>query len=154
MKIAIDTNVLGYAAGIGEDEAKRARAAWLLKAIPAFQLVMPSQVAGEFYNILCRKGGQKPKIATKIVLDWADTLTFAAPGPGTMREALQTASFQNLQIWDSLILNIASEAGCRIMLSEDLQDGFICRNVTVVNPFAERPHPLFASVLATLPESP
>jgi predicted nucleic acid-binding protein len=154
VKIAVDTNIFGYAAGIGDDGAKRARAAWLLKAIPAFQLVMPSQVAGEFYNILCRKGGQKPKIATKIVLDWADALTFASQGPGTMRQALQTASFQNLQIWDALILNIAAEAGCRLLLSEDLQDGFICRDVTVANPFAERPHPLLASVLSGLPESP
>ncbi len=154
MKIAVDTNVFGYAAGIGDDDAKRARAAWLLTSIPAFRLVMPSQVAGEFYNLLCRKGGQKPKIATKIVLDWTHNLTFASQGPGTMREALQTASFQNLQIWDALILTTASEAGCSLILSEDLQDGFICRGVRVVNPFAESPHPALASLLSELSESP
>jgi len=154
MKIAVDTNIFGYAAGLGEDEPKRIRAAWLLKTLPAFQLVMPSQVAGEFYNLLCKKGGQKPKIATKIVMDWAQTLTFASPGPGTMREALQTASFQSLQIWDALILNIASEAGCRLMLSEDLQNGFNCRDVIVANPFLDQPHPMLASVLRDLPGMP
>ncbi|MBJ7484506.1 PIN domain-containing protein [Brevundimonas sp.] len=151
MKLAVDTNIFGYAAGIGDDDAKRIRAGWLLKSIPPYRLVMPSQVAGELYNLLCRKGGQKPKIATKIVLDWVDALTFAPQGPGTMREALQTASFQNLQIWDALIINTASEAGCSVLLSEDLQNGFICRGVTVVNPFAETLHPLLASVINGMP---
>lgn len=147
MRIALDTNVLGYTAGVGEDEVKRARASWLLKTVPPHLLVIPSQVIGEFYNILCRKGAQNPSIAAKIVLDWADALMVATPTPSTMRRALETAAFQSLQVWDALILNIASEAGCRLLLSEDLQDGFTCQGVTVVNPFAGSLHPLLASVL-------
>ena len=40
---------------------------------------------------------------------------------------------------------VAADAGCRLLLSEDLQDGFTWRGVTVVDPFADKPHPLLAA---------
>lgn len=152
MRVAIDSNVFGYAAGIGFDAAKRDTAGLWLNAIKASDVVMPSQVAGEFYNILIKKGGTPPVLARKIVQDWADVFGLAVPTPDTMRSALEVASFHNLQIWDALILTIAAEAGCKILLSEDMQDGFVYRGVTVANPFAETLHPLLASLLDSLPE--
>jgi predicted nucleic acid-binding protein len=41
----------------------------------------------------------------------------------------------------------AGEAGCRLLLSEDLQDGFVWGGVTVVNPFAPALHPWLADLL-------
>ncbi len=38
-----------------------------------------------------------------------------------------------------------------MLLSEDMQDGFVYRGVTVANPFAAALHPLLASVLETRP---
>lgn len=154
MKVALDTNVLGYAAGIGSDEVKRARAKWLLKAMRPADLVMPSQVAGEFYNILVKKGGAPPKLARKIVEDWSRTIGLTIPTSDTMYKALEGAAFFNLQIWDALILTIASEASCRLLLSEDMQDGLVYRDVVVVNPFAETPHPLLTSLVESLAGAP
>jgi predicted nucleic acid-binding protein len=45
------------------------------------------------------------------------------------------------------MLASASEAGCRLLLSEDFQEGFFWNGVTVTNPFAERPHLLLAALL-------
>ncbi len=59
------------------------------------------------------------------------------------REALT-----RLGIWDAVILSAAADARCRLLLSEDLQDGFTWRGVTVVNPFASSPHRLLAALLA------
>ena len=42
---------------------------------------------------------------------------------------------------------VAAEVGCRLLLSEDMQDGFSWRGVTVVNPFAATRHPLLGAVL-------
>ncbi len=53
-----------------------------------------------------------------------------------------------LSFWDALIFSVAAEAGCRLLLTEDLQDGFTWRGVTAVNPFAEKRHPLLATALA------
>ena len=147
MRLALDTNVLGYAAGVGDDEPKRRRAVQVLKAAARQEMIIPTQVAGEFYNILTRKGGHPPKVARKIVEDWSAGVGLTAHSAATMATALEGAAFFNLQIWDALILTIAAEAGCALLLSEDMQDGFVYRGVTVANPFAETLHPLLASLL-------
>lgn len=151
MKLALDTSVLGYAAGIGDDAARRARAIEVLRQVAHNDLILPTQVAGEFYNILTRKGGHPPKVAREIVRKWVEDIGLTAPTSATIEAALEAAAFFNLQIWDALILTIAAEAGCGLLLSEDMQDGFVYRGVTVANPFAETPHPLLASLLETLP---
>lgn len=46
-----------------------------------------------------------------------------------------------------MILAVAADAGSRLLLSEDLHDGFTRRGVTVTDPFAAQRHPLLLSVL-------
>jgi predicted nucleic acid-binding protein len=41
-----------------------------------------------------------------------------------------------------------SDAGCRLLLSEDLQEGFTWSGVTVANPFAPARHALLDAVLS------
>lgn len=62
--------------------------------------------------------------------------------------ALDLAVDHQLQFWDSLILAIAARARCRVLLSEDMQQGFIWGGVTVVNPYFEAPYPLLEQFLA------
>jgi predicted nucleic acid-binding protein len=57
------------------------------------------------------------------------------------------ALYHQLGIWDSVILSASAAAGCRLLLSEDLQDGFTWNGVTVANPFAEEKHHLVGSLL-------
>jgi predicted nucleic acid-binding protein len=38
-------------------------------------------------------------------------------------------------MWDALIMSVAAENKCRLLISEDFQNGFTWRGVTVVNPF-------------------
>jgi len=54
-------------------------------------------------------------------------------------------------MWDALILAVAAENHCRLLLSEDFNAGFTWRGVTMVNPFEAQPHPLLAQVLKPLP---
>jgi len=69
-----------------------------------------------------------------------------------MISATDLASDQGLTIWDSVVLAASAEAGCRLLLSEDLQEGFTWRGVTVTNPFAVTLHPVLAAVLMPLDE--
>lgn len=41
-----------------------------------------------------------------------------------LSRGLYVAIAHGFAIWDAIILAAASEAGCRILLSEDMQDGF------------------------------
>jgi len=67
-----------------------------------------------------------------------------------MINATDLASDHGLTIWDSVILAASAEAQCRLLLSEDLQDGFTWGGVTVTNPFAPALHPLLAASLAAI----
>ena len=42
---------------------------------------------------------------------------------------------KNVSFWDAMILQSAITAGCSIVLSEDLQDGFRINEMVVENPF-------------------
>jgi predicted nucleic acid-binding protein len=50
-------------------------------------------------------------------------------------------------IWDATILAAAAAAGCRLLLSEDMQAGFTWSGVTVTNPFSSTRHELLAAWL-------
>ena len=61
--------------------------------------------------------------------------------------AADPATDHHFGIWDATILSAASQTGCRLLLSEDLQDGFTWGGVTVVNPFASPRHALLDALL-------
>ena len=60
---------------------------------------------------------------------------------------MDLAADHGLSIWDAVIVAGAAQAGCRLLLSEDLQNGFTWQGVTVVNPFAPEVHPLLREAL-------
>ncbi len=52
-----------------------------------------------------------------------------------------------ISIWDAIVLATAAEAGCRMLLSEDMQHGFTWSGVTIVNPLVTPSHWLLESLL-------
>jgi predicted nucleic acid-binding protein len=64
-----------------------------------------------------------------------------------MLSATDLATDHRLGIWDAVVLSASAEAGCRLLLSEDLHEGFTWGGVTVTNPFAAVRHDLLQSVL-------
>ena len=144
--VAIDTNVLAYAEGAG-DAARHAQAVALLTRLPDIAVVLPVQVLGELYRVLVGKLRQPPAQAREAVLRWSDAYAVRDSTWGALQSAFDLAAAHGLSIWDSLILSVAAEQRCRVLLSEDMQDGFTWRGTTVVNPFAAPAHALLASLL-------
>jgi predicted nucleic acid-binding protein len=64
-----------------------------------------------------------------------------------LTRATDLAADHRLSIWDSVILAAAAEAGCRLLISEDMQPGFTWGGVTIVNPFAATPQSALALLL-------
>jgi predicted nucleic acid-binding protein len=146
MLAAIDTNVLLYAAGLdGEPMRKRALAV-IDRLVPESTLV-PVQVLGELYATLTRKGRSRIQ-ARDTVLRWGDTFPLIETSSSVQLMAMELSITHQLSAWDAVILSAAAEASCRLLLSEDLQDGFTWSGVTVANPFAQERHPLLAALLA------
>ena len=146
MKIGLDTNVLAYAEGTNGAERKES-ALRLLRALPPESVVLPVQTLGELFNVLVLKAKQPAARARVAILTWRDAYPVADTSATVMLNAADLAADHQLRIWDAVILSAAAEAGCRLLLSEDLQEGFTWRGVTVTNPFADRKHALLAALL-------
>jgi predicted nucleic acid-binding protein len=146
MKIALDTNVLACAEGVN-GAVMRDRALELIERLPPAAVALPVQALGELFNVLVRKAKRRPARARAAVLSWRDAYPVVETSATVMVSATDLASDHGLTIWDSCVLAAAAEAGCRLFLSEDLQEGFTWGGVTVTNPFAPALHPLLAALL-------
>jgi predicted nucleic acid-binding protein len=145
VKLALDTNILVYAEGVnGRARAADARA--LLGRLSPELVIIPVQALGELYTVLTRKAGWPEARARAAVTGWRDAYALHATSETVFLSALDLASAHRLSMWDAIILAVAAEAGCRLLLSEDLQSGLTWRGVTVVDPFAEETHPLLAAL--------
>ena len=148
MRIALDTNILAYAEGVG-DEPRCATAIQLIEQLPAELVVLPAQTLGELFRVLTGKAKREAGLAREAIMAWADSFEVADSSWSAFQAAIDLAIDHRLQIWDSLIMAVAAENHCRMLLSEDLQSGFIWRGVTMINPFAAPSSPLLDNILQT-----
>lgn len=145
MRAALDTNILAYAEGVGD--TRRCRIArTLVEESAVEQILLPAQTLGELYRVLTGKGGVQADQARAAVLSWADSFDVADSTWPAFQAAFDLSQDHGLQIWDALILSVAAENRCRLLVSEDMQEGFTWRGVTVVDPFARSPSPLLQQV--------
>jgi predicted nucleic acid-binding protein len=147
MRIGLDTNVLAYAEGL-DDGARKAKADACLALMldPRHEGVLPVQVLGELFRVLTRKARRPRSESAKALARWTEDFALAATTQSAFLSALGLATDHQLDIWDAVILAVCEEAGCRLLLSEDFQDGFAWGGITVVDPFAAEPHPLLAGM--------
>jgi predicted nucleic acid-binding protein len=146
MRIAIDTNILAYAEGVG-DAARRDATMDLLTRLPPEFVLLPVQVLGELFRVLTGKAKCSPDMARARILQWADSFEVADSTWSAFQSAFDLTADHGLQIWDALILAVTAENRCRILLTEDMQHGFTWRGVTVVNPYRIPSNPLLSSLL-------
>jgi predicted nucleic acid-binding protein len=141
VKIALDSNVLVYAARVWKVEADKEKSSRFDQILVALndraEIMVPLQVFGECYNVMHRYGYPREKCRT-IIADWRAQFESVAASESTFDAALDLATDHKLQFWDALILSAAADAGCSLLLSEDLQAGFTWRGVRVVDPFAKK----------------
>ena len=146
MRVALDTNILAYAEGVNGAEMKR-RTLTLLRSLPERSVLVPVQVLGELFALLVRKAGRAPASARRATLGWRDAFSLIDTSHEVILAAFDLAADHQLRIWDAVILSASAEGECRLLLSEDLQDGFTWKGVTVTNPFRPQKHELLSSLL-------
>lgn len=150
MRLALDTNILAYAEGLGDAERCTQARQWVARVARLAQVeaVLPTQVLGELQRVLVIKARRSATDARAAVLSWADAFEVAESNWEALQAALDLCADHQLSMWDALILATAAEARCRVLLTEDLQHGFTWRGVTLVNPFLAPEHPLLHSLAA------
>jgi predicted nucleic acid-binding protein len=109
--------------------------------------VLPVQTVGELFQILMRKAHRTAGQARTAILSWRDAFPLIDTSESVIVAAAELATTHRLGFWDAVVLASAAEGGCRLLLSEDLQEGFTWHGVTVTNPFANSKHPLLDNLL-------
>jgi len=150
VRVALDTNVLAYAEGVNGPSMKSI-ALELVEGLPRASVVLPVQTLGELFQVLVRKAGRSPANARSAILSWRDAFALGETSAGAMLAATDLAVSHQVGLWDAVILCVAAEADCHLLLSEDMQDGFIWQGVTIANPFARSKHPLLKDLLDEQP---
>jgi predicted nucleic acid-binding protein len=132
----LDTNVLVYAndrsARNKHDTAKRI----LLEGLASENLVLSTQVLGEFFVTVTRKIEVKLPVedAVKEILLLRAADIVPIDFDLTVR-AVEFSVREGLSYWDSLIVAAAQKAQCAWLVSEDMGDGRSFGSVTIRNPF-------------------
>jgi predicted nucleic acid-binding protein len=141
LTVALDSNILAYAEGINGLDKKRA-ALDLVQRLQPDSTLLPVQALGELFNVLVRKARRSRKDARTAILRWGDVFPVIETSSSVVLAAADLSADHQLSIWDAVIMAAAADAGCRLLLSEDLQEGFTWSGVTVTNPFSPTRHAL------------
>ena len=133
-KTFFDTNVLVYT----DDQAnpvKQKRALDVLNEHKQAQTGAVSlQVLQEYFVTVTRKYGLDLGTARQKVKLFAEFDT-VEPNLADVLAAIDMHRLHNLSYWDALVVHCARSAGCRQLLTEDMQHGQVIDGVRIVNPF-------------------
>jgi predicted nucleic acid-binding protein len=139
-RIFVDSNVLVYARDGGEVEKQPVAAAWLEAIWRSRRGRVSMQVLQEFYVTTTVK--LKPGLPVADARREVEELSAWDPvvaDTELLRSAWLVQDRYGLSFWDSLVVAAAQQAGCDVLLTEDLQDGQDLDGVRVVNPFRHSP---------------
>ncbi|HZP05787.1 MAG TPA: PIN domain-containing protein [Terracidiphilus sp.] len=130
----LDTNILVYA-----DDAKLP--AKQLKAVELIEHhlrlrtgVISIQVLQEYFAAVLRKLNLDVGLAKRKIQVYAK-FHVVEPKVNSVVSAVDLHRLHGISFWDASILQSAKEAGCSILLTEDLQHGQTIDGVRIVNPF-------------------
>lgn len=131
----IDTNIFVYTVDEAES-AKQDRAKEVVRE--ASDVVVSTQVMNEFYVITTRKLSTPltPEGATTAV-EQMKNYTCVHVDPELVLRAIRAAQRWQISHWDALMVEAARQAGCSLLLSEDIADGANYNGLKIENPFRD-----------------
>ena len=134
-RVFLDTNVLVYLFD-ADAPVKQRQARAAIAAIHPGELVISTQILLEFFVVVTRKLAV-PRTAAEAEEDVRQLCahTVVSTDAALVQKAIATSRTHQLSVWDALVIEAASGAGCSRLLTEDLQHGQTLRGVRVENPF-------------------
>lgn len=131
----LDSNVFVYADDHRFPQKQKIAADLFERARLTGLGVVSTQVMQEYFSAATTKVKVPPQVARRRV-ELLAALPVVQVDPPLILAAIDLQRLHRLSFWDALILQAAIAGGCRELLSEDLQAGFRCGGVVVVDPFA------------------
>jgi predicted nucleic acid-binding protein len=129
-----DTNVLIYA----DDKAAPAKQRRALDLVAEHRRagtgVVSLQILQEYFVTITRKLGVQPRIARRKVELLAE-FDVAATDITDILAAIDLHFLHGFSFWDALVMRSAMQAGCSVLLTEDMQETREIDGIRIVNPF-------------------
>jgi len=131
-----DTNILVYA----DDKRARKKQSRAIDLVAEHRHngtgVVSLQVLQEYFVTVTRKLDVDSTLARRKV-EILSEFDVVAPEVADILAAIDLHRLRGFSFWDALVVRSAKQAGCRILLSEDFQDGREIDGLRVVNPFRD-----------------
>ncbi|WP_026607746.1 PIN domain-containing protein [Methylocapsa acidiphila] len=134
-RLFIDTNILIYALDPGAPEKRAISADLLRRTIKSHTLVLSPQNLNECYRVLTQRRRLASVEAARAFLTHLMPWCVAPLDAQTTLKAWAVQDEAGLAWWDALLIASALIAGCKLFISEDMQDGQLISGMRIVNPF-------------------
>jgi predicted nucleic acid-binding protein len=131
-----DTNVLVYADDESAPVKQRRVRDLFAEHRRAGTGVVSLQVLQEYFVTVTRKLKVDPPAARRKV-EILSEFDVAAPEVADILAAIDLHRLHGFSFWDALVLRSAHQSGCRVLLTEDFQDGREIDGIQIVNPFRQ-----------------
>ena len=133
-RFTLDTNLLVYSVNL-DAGPRHVTAVQIVRSAVNRDCWLTLQAVSEFYAAVTRKGYASAAGSAATANDWLATFPCAAVSANAIRVALADAVAGRASYWDALLVATAAEAGCTLILTEDLADGGTLGGVGIHNPF-------------------
>lgn len=133
-RFALDTNILVYSVQRDAGE-KHLTASRIVDAAVDAGCYLTLQAVSEFFAAVTRKRIMPYQSAGELASNWLTLFQCVAASANTIRTALADTIAGRASYWDALLVATAAEAGCTLILSEDMANGARLGGVEIHNPF-------------------
>ena len=132
-KSFLDTNILIYQMD-NRDVGKQRKCREIVKTLVLkHEAVISTQILQEFYVACTAKLKIKP-ILVKGMMHGFQNMEVVTVVADLINEAIDTSVQYHISFWDSLVVVAAESAKCQYLITEDLNEGQVIRNVIIQNP--------------------
>jgi len=134
-RYTLDTNILIYAIDSSQGAKHKLASKLLLRAAVERQPLM-LQCLNEFAAVTIRKKLIAASQLETILRYHERSFDVVAPETEDLFAAIRAQQKHNLSFFDALLWASAKRSGCRIVFSEDFQNGRTLEGVQFINPFS------------------
>jgi len=129
-----DSNILIYADDDGEPEKQSMARGLIENYFGAGLGVVSVQVLQEYFNVVTKKQKMDASVA-RVKVELLSKFVANITLPEDVLLAIDVFRLHRLSFWDSMLVRSAKQAECKILFSEDMQDGRMIDGLQIVNPF-------------------
>ncbi len=133
-RVFLDTNIIVYSHDRDDIRKRDIASELLFHALKKRRGVISAQVLGETFVTLVKKYHRDSDEAANEIRQLTQFRVVDLTAALVLRGLEIKAQF-GLSYWDSLIIAAAERASCKVVFSEDLNDGQTYGSVLVMNPF-------------------